>query len=230
MPDHLTGAAYLNCSKLEVLLGAELLDQVKGKRVVDFGCGEGREVIELAKRGAASVLGVEIREALREEARRNAVAAGVADRCEFASAGIGLADVVVSLDSFEHFAEPEAVLDQIAGLLVRGGRMFIAFGPPWRHPWGGHAFSPFPWAHLLFSERALVRWRADFVQNGVTRFCEVPGGLNQMTVGRFERMVRRSQFRVDLSKAVPIRRLAWAHCRLTREFTTSVVRCVLTKT
>ena len=113
MPDHLTGAAYLNCSKLEVLLGAELLDQVKGKRVVDFGCGEGREVIELAKRGAASVLGVEIREALREEARRNAVAAGVADRCEFASAGIGLADVVVSLDSFEHFAEPEAVLDQI---------------------------------------------------------------------------------------------------------------------
>jgi hypothetical protein len=54
---------------------------------------------------------------------------------------------------------------------------------------GGHLFSVFPWAHLIFSEQALIRWRSDFKSDGATRFSEVAGGLNQMTIRRFERLI-----------------------------------------
>ena len=37
-----------------------------------------------------------------------------------------------------------------------------SFGPPWYHPLGGHIFSVFPWAHLVFSEKVLLRWRKKF--------------------------------------------------------------------
>ncbi len=97
------------------------------------------------------------------------------------------AEVIVSLDSFEHFGDPAGVLAVMHDLLKPGGVIIATFGPTWYHPLGGHLFSVFPWAHLLFSEQALIRWRADIRSDGATRFGEVEGGLNQMTIARFER-------------------------------------------
>ena len=107
------------------------------------------------------------------------------------------------------------------------GRVFITFGPPWLHPLGGHLFSVFPWAHLIFTERALIRWRSDFKSDGATRFCEVDGGLNQMTVRRFEALVAGSEFEIETFEAVPIKKVRWLWTALTREFLSSAVRCTL---
>lgn len=74
----------------------------------------------------------------------------------------------------------------MSALLEPKGEVIASFGPTWYHPLGGHLFSVFPWAHLLFSEKALLRWRSDFKTDGATHFGEVAGGLNQMTVDRFE--------------------------------------------
>lgn len=112
-------------------------------------------------------------------------------------------------------------------LLRTDGRVFISFGPSWLHPYGGHLFSVFPWAHLIFTEKALIRWRSDFKSDGATRFGEVKGGLNQMTVRRFENLIRQSDFEIERLETVPIRRLKSLHCALTREFFTATVRCVL---
>ena len=84
-------------------------------------------------------------------------------------------------------------------------------------------FSVFPWAHLVFSEDALIRWRSDFNNNGATLFHELAGGLNQMTIARFERLVAHSRFPPVSVKLVPIRRLRLLHHRLTREFTNALV-------
>jgi SAM-dependent methyltransferase len=135
--------------------------------------------------------------------------------------------VVVTLDAFEHFADPAAILETMHTLLKPGGRVVASFGPTWYHPLGGHLFSMFPWAHLLFSETALIRWRANIRHDGATRFSEVEGGLNQMTIARFERLVSASQFRIEALDTVPIRALRPLHCRLTREFTTAIVRTTL---
>lgn len=226
-PTSMTGAAYLNRSKLEVLLGSSLLDEVRGRDVLDFGCGEGAEAIELA-RFARSVYGLDIRPAALEIARQRALAAGVSDRCTFGTQPPPHSvDVIVSIDSFEHFDEPAKILETMYHLLTPGGRVVVSFGPTWYHPYGGHLFSVFPWAHLLFGERALIRWRSDIRSDGATRFREVEGGLNQITIRAFETLVRGSSFELLQLEAVPIRRLRRVHNRLTREFTTSIVRAVL---
>jgi hypothetical protein len=48
-----------------------------------------------------------------------------------------------------------------------------------------------------------------------------------MTIARFERLVSASPFILERLETVPIRRLAPLHNRLTREFTTAIVRAEL---
>lgn len=216
-------------SRIASIFGEELISRLPGKIAADFGCGEGKEAIELARHGATKVFGVEIRDELHETARKLAREAHVDRICEFVVRPPEKADIILSIDAFEHFLDPEFILREMDSMLALDGEVWISFGPPWYHPLGGHLFSVFPWAHVLFSEKALTRWRSDFKHDGATRFCEVAGGLNQMTITRFEKIVRSSPLRVVSLTVVPIRRLKPLHNRLTREFTTAVVRCRLAK-
>jgi SAM-dependent methyltransferase len=224
---HCTGAVYQGKSKLEVLFGPDVWAALAGKTVMDIGCAVGIEAIEAAQRGAARVIGIDIREDALAVARRAAAAAGVADRCVFTTRTDERADVILSVDGFEHDADPEGMLRAMREHLDPRGRVLVAFGPPWFHPLGGHLFSVFPWAHLVFTERALIRWRADFKTDGATCFRDTAGGLNQMTVRRFRRLVERSDFAVERFEALPIRRLRRLATPLTREVVTSMVRCTL---
>jgi SAM-dependent methyltransferase len=228
-PERADGATYPGGSRLLARLGENLPDKIQGKCVVDYGCGGGQDTIELVKLGARAVVGIDIREAMLRHARMRASDAGVAARCRFSQEADVKADVVVCIDGFEHFAEPGVDLRRMHDLLVPGGIVEISFGPTWYHPLGGHLFSVIPWAHILFSEKALIRWRSDVRSDGARRFREVEGGLNQMTIRRFERLLVDSLFRVEQMHCVPIRPLRQFHCRVSREFTTSVVRCTLRK-
>ncbi len=218
---------YQGRSKLEVLFGPKLWEHLADKVVIDFGCGYGGEVIDIAQHGARKAIGLDLREHVLAEARRRAEAQVVADRCIFATATDEKADVIMSVDAFEHFSDPAHILRIMRGLIKGDGRAIISFGPTWYHPIGGHSFSVFPWAHLIFTEPALLRWHRDFKEDGATRFHEVEGGLNQMTIGGFERIVAASDFEFESFEAVPIRRLRPLHNRITREFCSSIVRCRL---
>lgn len=223
------GSVYDGKSKLRILLGDEFLSDLRNKVVIDFGCGEGEQALEIAAAGARKVIGVDIREAVLGRARQRSRQAGLDHVVEFATAPAEQADLIVSLDSFEHFADPADILRIMSRQLTKTGSVLVSFGPTWYHPLGGHLFSVFPWAHLIFSERALIRWRQDLRSDGATKFEEVEGGLNQMTIRRFERIVRDSDFRLAALEAVPIRRLSLFHNSLTREFTTAIVRCRLSR-
>ncbi len=228
-PDCCSGRAYEGKSKLAALMGSEFLDQINGKTIIDFGCGEGTEAVEMAQNGAKRVIGIDVREDLLERATRNASAARVQDKCRFATSTTELADTIVSIDSFEHFSDPAAMLALMSTLLKPEAEVYTSFGPTWYHPLGGHLFSVFPWAHLIFSEEALIRWRSDFKSDGARRFSEVAGGLNQMTIRRFKHLVEESPFCFASLEFVPIRKLERLHNRFTREFTTALVRCRLVK-
>jgi SAM-dependent methyltransferase len=225
--DLMDGSAYKDKSKLDVLLGAMLWDAIRDKTVLDFGCGAGEDTVEMAQKGAARVVGLDIQERFLAAGRDAAARAGVSQKCVFVSKWTEPVDVVVTMDGFEHFADPGAVLQSMRGLLKPGGRVIVSFGSTWYHPLGGHLFSVFPWAHLLFTEEALIRWRSEFKTDGATRFSEVAGGLNQMTIRRFERTVAQSPFRFERYELVPIRKVKRFANRLTREFTTSTIRCTL---
>ncbi|HKQ75648.1 MAG TPA: class I SAM-dependent methyltransferase [Blastocatellia bacterium] len=225
---YMDGSAYANKSKLETLFGVDFWSEIKGKVVMDFGCGGGDDAIEMAKRGVRKVIGVEIRENALRVARERAAQHGVADLCKFTTRADELADVIVAVDSFEHFKDPAGILEIMHGALKPDGCVLASFGPTWYHPLGGHLFSVFPWAHLIFTEKALIRWRSDHRSDGATRFHETEGGLNQMTIHRFERIVEQSKFEFAKFEAVPIRKLKRMHNRLTREFTSAILRCKLT--
>ena len=225
-PSHMDGSAYSHRSKLETLFGRDLWDQIVGKTVVDFGCGQGTEAIALARKGARKVYGIDISDRWLSLASMEAKRA----QCEnviFAKQADELADVILSVDAFEHYADPTNILATMAKLLKANGVVLASFGPTWYHPLGGHLFSIFPWAHLIFSEKELCRWRSRFKTDGAQHFAEVEGGLNQMTIGRFERIVSQSPLRLESLEALPIRRVRLLHNRWTRELFTAVVRCRL---
>lgn len=228
-PDCCTGSVYEGKSKLAILLGDEFLSKISGKTIVDFGCGEGVEAVEMAQRGAQRVIGIDIREDVLQTARQKALTAGVQNTCLFASSTKELAEIVVSIDAFEHFADPAGILRIMNKFLQPTGEVLISFGPTWYHPLGGHLFSVFPWAHLIFSEKALIRWRSTFKTDRATRFSEVAGGLNQMTIRKFEELIEGSPFKLATLELIPIRNLRRFHNQLTREFTTAIVRCRLVK-
>jgi SAM-dependent methyltransferase len=228
-PNTMDGSAFAAKGKLRTLLGDDFFEGVVGKRVLDFGCGEDAEAVEIALAGAECVIGLDIQTSLLEVARRHAEDAGLGERCRFVTATDEASDIVTSIDAFEHFDEPEAALAAMYELLKPGGELIVSFGPTWYHPLGGHLVSVFPWAHLVFSEDALMAWRSDFKTDGATKFREAAEGLNRMTIKRFERMVRNSRFEIELLETVPIRKLKRLHGPLTREWTTAIVRARLRK-
>lgn len=216
-------------SRIESVIGAAGWNELRGKTIVDFGCALGAGTIEMALHGAQRVIGVDIRRDCLAAARKDAEAAGVASMCTFTERVEEPVDVIVSLDAFEHFDDPAEILRIMHGMLKEGGMVLLSFGPTWYHPYGGHLFSVFPWSHVLLTERAQMRWRSEFKSDGATRIREVAGGMNQLSIKRMLGIIEASDLRVERLHLVPIRPLRWAHNRLTRELTTSVVQCILRK-
>jgi SAM-dependent methyltransferase len=217
--------AYQKKSKLETLFGPRIWETVRDRDVLDFGCGPGAEAVEVAERGARRVIGLDLRKKWLTAASKLAEARGVADKCFFGTEWAEPVDVILSVDSFEHFSDPAAILVKMRSLLKPTGCVMASFGPTWYHPLGGHIYSVFPYAHLVFSESALVRWRSLYKTDGATTIEQ--SGLNRITIRRFENFVANSPFKFAEFDAVPIRRLRPLASRLTREVTTAVVRCKL---
>lgn len=106
-------------------------EPAQGASVLDIGCGPGHYSVELARRGAARVVGVDFADGMIELARAQATAAGVADRCEFQVGDFerftsdSLFDYVVVMGFMDYVADPDALLRKVAGLTRR--RAFFSF-------------------------------------------------------------------------------------------------------
>jgi SAM-dependent methyltransferase len=236
-------------AKLEQCLGPAVWEELRGRTVLDFGCGRGAEAVATALRGAERVYGLDIQRDCLAAARDLARREGVEDRCTFLHAAddreavdeiAGQIDRAWSLDAFEHYADPAATLAEQFRLLSPAGRLLVAFGPPWHNPYGAHLrfFTRVPWVHLWFREETIMQVRGLYRDDGARRFEEVPGGLNRLTVRRFEELARESGFEIERLRAVPLsRRLMrlderwdrWLTPGGLREFFTSTVVCTLRK-
>jgi ubiquinone/menaquinone biosynthesis C-methylase UbiE len=167
LPDRRSPGAYASWQHAEAV-GQVAMAEAAGvsldvPRIVDLGCGPGGKSVYLARRCPGQVLGIDrSREHLREArafARASGVstvtfAAGDATRLPLAD---GSADLVVTTDTFEHFADPRVVLAEAARILRPGGRLVALFAP-FGSPLGSHLYDwiRVPWCHLLFSRAALA--------------------------------------------------------------------------
>lgn len=104
---------------------------IEGKSVLDIGCGPGHYSVELARRGAGEVLGVDFAEGMIKLAQDRARAAGVEDRCTFVLRDILEADIdrtydyVIVMGFMDYVEEPRKVIDRIVALTAR--KAFISF-------------------------------------------------------------------------------------------------------
>ncbi len=101
-------------------------------RVLDIGTGRGFTAVELARRGAG-VTTIDMSEEMLKSAHLHAVDAGVADKIEFhlADGGDlpfeeGSFEVVIMINVLHHLEDPDAVLPEIARVLMSGGRLVVA--------------------------------------------------------------------------------------------------------
>lgn len=210
----------------------DFLDIVKGRDVLDFGCGTGLQAAALALRGYVHhVVGVDLpREFLQERWRKLPAIPNLTLTTDLGDATF---DVVYSCSSFEHFADPVGILDLMHRHTRPGGRVIITFAEPWYSPRGSHMsfFTRIPWVNVLFPEKAVMRVRSRYRSDGARHYEEIEGGLNRMTIRRFENIVRNSGMRADRISLFAVKGLPLVtRIPVVREFLTSSASCVLTRT
>lgn len=113
---------------LEAMVAAAALSG--GERVLDLGCGPGHAAAAFAPR-AAEVVALDLTEAMLEQGRRMAAERGIANlRFERGDAArlpfeAGRFDRVTSRLSAHHYADPGAVLREVARVLAPGGAFLL---------------------------------------------------------------------------------------------------------
>ena len=123
-----------------------------GARILDAGCGSGRNMVELARRG--SVSGVELSGASVELARARGVGeviAGSVLELPFADASF---DLIVSLDVIEHLEDDLAALREFRRTIAPGGALLITV-PAYQWLWSGH--DEINYHHRRYTRRTLQR-------------------------------------------------------------------------
>jgi SAM-dependent methyltransferase len=220
---------------------------IAGKDVLDFGCGAGFQSAAMAMRGARFVLGLDTNPKTLQRARKLASELGLDGRVEFAEtlplrqaqdaqvlrqaqdAQAGF-DVVISQNSMEHFPDPRAILEEMKSALRPGGVILVTFGPPWLAPYGSHMrfFTRVPWVNVAFPESAVMKVRSRFIDDGAVSYEDVEGGLNRMTVRKFERLVADCGLELGYRRYNCVKGLGFlAKLPLARELFINHVSCVL---
>ncbi len=209
--------------------------EIAGRRVLDFGCGAGLQACAMARLGGEFVLGLDTNPRTLARAVELASSLRLGQRVRFAGAigdgDAGRFDIVISQNSMEHFPNPAGVLDEMKRALAPGGKLFVTFGPPWLAPYGSHMrfMTSVPWVNVLFPETAVMKVRSRYIADGARRYQDVEGGLNKMTVGRFEELASESGLQVAYRRYDCVKGLSFlGRIPLARELFINHVSCVLT--
>ena len=182
----------------------------KGVNVLEVGTGEGGVLKPFMDKGAFCV-GVDLnpdRIVLANEFLSEEIAA---KKVEFLYRNIyddsflerfrGFFDVIILKDVIEHVPEQEKFIPYLTNLLKPGGQIFFGF-PPWYMPFGGHQqacrtkwLSVLPYYHILptFLYKAMLKMGGE-PEPVIKELLEIKE--TQITIERFERIIKRSNLRV----------------------------------
>jgi len=228
--------------------------ELRGKNVLEIGCGEGGVIAAFHDYGCAAV-GMDIAEARLEKARERAGADGKQRRIQFARVNIlqpeqtaawqRQFDLIVMKDVIEHLPGHREALGHIAKLLKPRGYLFFSF-PPWYMPFGAHQqvmqskLKFIPYTHLL--PRAWFRALAQrFGEQKVLVDELVALYDSRLSLSALNKLLRDVPFNVIIKKLYltnpmykykfglpPIAQPALvAHLPVIREFMTTVAYCTL---
>jgi ubiquinone/menaquinone biosynthesis C-methylase UbiE len=116
----------------------DALEPLRGRSLLDAGCGGGRYAIPAAKAGASRVLGLDFSEPMLDLARRKATAEGVGEVCRFVKADLlGHAleeksfDYAIAIGFFDYQTDPAAVAALRALARAARRRVFVSLPKRW---------------------------------------------------------------------------------------------------
>lgn len=192
---------------------------LRGKRVLEIGCGTGGRTAFLASQGVERAVGIDINAAEIEVARREVpkLFPEVASLVEYHVAmesgrlDIGEFDVVVLIDCLEHVVSPPDMLRLAHDYMRPGGQCYISlYG--WYHARGSH-FGLMPFVNVFFSDEEILnvaRWwvsRPEYKPHrfdsdppvarwrGLYDLRQRPGEyLNKITLAEMKKLVRHAPF------------------------------------
>jgi SAM-dependent methyltransferase len=208
-------------------------------RVVDYGCGWGYQSVALYQQYQSRVLGIDPYVPSFKKAEKLRASLGIDEKSvkfqlDISPDDHGTYDVVISQNSFEHFADPVQELVRMTKLLRNGGRIYLTFGPLWFSPAGSHMhfFCRVPWLNIFFPERVVIKVRNSY-RNGGGGEEEKPKkyedvGLNRMTLAKFERIIRGSGLEIIYCKYTCVKKLNFlAGIPILREFFVNCVSVII---
>lgn len=117
--------------KQRYLLTLQGCNPIAGRSVLDIGCGPGHYSVELARRGARRVLGLDFADGMLEIARKRAVDSGVSDICNFQRADFLTTtldeqfDYVIVMGFMDYIKDPRAMIEKT--LSATAGKAFFSF-------------------------------------------------------------------------------------------------------
>lgn len=198
----------------------------KGKTVLDMGCGAAGKSLYYVSLGAKRVVGVDHVPYYEREAMNLAAKLGYSSRFNFICASAddlpfpnNSFDTIIMNDFMEHISEPESALLEALRLLTPDGSLYINF-PPYYHPSGAHMSDVInlPWAHMFFSEKALVAAYKDLVKDlpdakeriNLRIQTDINGNdyigyINKMTLKRFNKILKQYDIKPTYYKEIPLR-------------------------
>lgn len=113
----------------------DIAGDVKGKEILDIGCGSGRYSVLLAKNRPSGVLGVDISPVMIEYSKRLASAHNVSQACVFEQCDFMQKqfnkkfNIIIAAGVFDYTEDPKPYLNKIKGLL--NGRAILSFPVKW---------------------------------------------------------------------------------------------------
>ncbi|UCE86574.1 MAG: methyltransferase domain-containing protein [Deltaproteobacteria bacterium] len=131
LPNRLVNRWFRKSMRLRYEMTLAACEPVRGKAVLDVGCGPGHYAVALAERGARRVLGIDFAPSMIELAGAHARAAGVEKRCEFAVGDFltvpieEVFDYSIVMGFMDYIREPARVIDKVLSLTRQGA--FFSF-------------------------------------------------------------------------------------------------------
>ena len=172
----------------------ELID-IRGKRILEIGCGRGEVCYVLAKDYECSAVGVDIRG--REEWNTYLDQAGVElrildiskDNCS----ALGEFDRIYSWTVWEHIQHPFAALQGVKHLLKADGKFYL-LANLYRGPQASHRYREvyFPWPHLLFTDEVFEAF-----YRHIGRRSRKPAWVNKLTYAEYKHYFELLDFHVE---------------------------------
>ena len=157
-------------------------------RILDAGCGSGRNMVDLARRG--TVAGVELASSSLEVARARGVGevrpGSLEEPLPFAAAAF---DLAVALDVLEHLRDDGPAWRELARVVAPGGRLVVTV-PQYAWLWGEHDVVSHHYRRytraLLVARAAQAGWSAERLTAFNTAL------LPAIAAARFVQRLRRS--------------------------------------